>query len=266
MHEPVIGVDVGDLRLRPKESLQRAATLGFRAVQLPVAAGEITPAQLAPSARRHLARFTSGLGLKLCALSAEWPGLRLTDPGSVQERIDRTCHVIDLAADLGAPVVVAGTGALTHPESGEPSPVAIEALARIGDRADLRGVSYALRPTREGGERLLRVLGALSCPSIGVCLDPAAMVMVGQNPFAAVDRLIEFVRLAHVRDATAGSPDGAGQETRMGEGDVDWIGGLAILDAGDAAGPLILRRVSSQNPIRDLTEGRETLRGLLPSR
>ena len=264
MNESIIGVDAGDFGLGSKAALGRAAALDFRAVELPAARGELAPDNLSPSGRRHLARFARGLGLELSALSAELHGLLLTNPRTVQERIERTCQVIDLAADLGVAVVVAGAGALTHPESSEPSPLAVEALVRIGEYADRRGVSYSLRPTREGGERLLRVLDTLRCPSIGICLDPAALVMAGQNPLASVDRLIEHVRMTHVRDATAGMPDCAGQETRLGEGDVDLTGVLAALGAGDYAGPYIVRRTSSSDPTRDLSDARETLRHLLP--
>ena len=42
-----------------------------------------------------------------------------------------------------------------------------------------RGVIYAMRPSRDFGDRLVGVLDALRCPSIHVGLDPAAMVMSG---------------------------------------------------------------------------------------
>jgi sugar phosphate isomerase/epimerase len=138
-----IGVDLDDLRLPTKEAVRAAAHLQFEAVEVPAAAGDATPEGLSSSGRRHFQRFVDGFGLRLASLSADFPGLRLTDPQTAEQRIERTCLAIDLARDLRVPVVTASVGGLTHPESGEPSSVAIESLHRIGERADARGVRFA---------------------------------------------------------------------------------------------------------------------------
>ena len=171
--------------------------------------------------------------MKLTALVGDTPGLRLTDPQTVDRRVELTTQVLALAADLKVPTVTASGGALTHPETEEPSPLAIAALQRIGEFADSCGVFYSLRPSYDSGRRIVRVLDALRCPSIGVCLDPAALVMHGANPLSSIDRFIEQVKLLHVRDATAGLSERTGHETRLGEGEVDLMGLLAVLDAAD---------------------------------
>ena len=191
-------------------------------------------------------------------------GIRLTDPRTVDQRIARTCEVIELARDLGVGVVTASTGALTHPESGEPSPHAIEALHRIGEFADLLGVVFALRPSHDRNDRLARVLDELRCPSIGVCLDPAAIVMTGGDPLAGFEYLADGVRLVHVRDATAGGGDQEGHETALGEGDVDLVGLVSVLDVADYPGPYILRRKDSRDPAGDLAQARDVFARLLP--
>ena len=200
----------------------------------------------------------------MAALRCDMAGIRLTDPRTVDQRIARTCEVIELARDLGVGVVTASTGALTHPETGEPSAQAIDALRRIGEFADARGVSYAIRPTRDGGERLVSVLDALACPAISVCLDPAELAMNGTNPMSGIERFVERVSLMHVRDGTVGRADGAGHETPLGEGDVDMVGLLAVLSAADYTGPYILRTVDSQNPAADIEKARTVFGGWLP--
>lgn len=264
MERPEIGVDVGDFRLAPKDALRQAADLNFRAIELPTVNGDLAPRNLSSSGRRHLARLVGGLGLRLVAVRCDIAGTRLTDPRTVDERIARTCEVIELAKDLGVDVVTASTGALTHPETGDPSSHAIDALRRIGEFAEVRGVSYAIRPTRDGGDRLVSVLDELACPAISVCLDPAELLMNGANPLSGIERYIEQVRLMHARDGTAGRADGAGRETPLGEGDVDMIGVLAVLSAAEYPGPYILRRVDSQNPVVDIERARGILAGWLP--
>jgi len=264
MSVPEIGVDVDDLRLQPKDGLRKASELGFRAIELATVSGDLEPSSLSASGRRHLARHADGLGLRMAALTADMPRLRLTDPRTVDERVERTCRVIQLARDLRVPVVSASASALTDPQTAEPSPAAVAALERIGEFADSLGIVYALRPAHDDGARLAGLLGELGCPSIRICLDPAAMVMVGVNPLSVIQRLPGQIALAHARDGTAGLADRAGRETPLGEGEVDLPGVLALLDAAEYAGPYILRRTDSPNPVSDLTSAHNVLKRLLP--
>src|ERR1700752_3198759 len=99
-----LGVDLQDLRLPVKDGIRAASELGFQDVELAAATGEITPAELSASGRRHVQRLVSGAGLGIAALTADIPGTRLTDPRTVDERVSRTCQIIDLARDLGVTV------------------------------------------------------------------------------------------------------------------------------------------------------------------
>ena len=172
---------------------------------------------------------------------------------------------IIIDTDIGDDIVTvtASVGALTHPDTGEPSPGAIQALSCIGEFADSRGVRYALRPSHDSGERIVRVLEALRCPSIGICLDPAAMVMAGANPVASIEQYVGQVILMHARDGTSGLAEHSGRETPLGEGDVDLPGLLAVLEVAEYRGPYVLRRTDSQNPAADLAAAREHLKRLL---
>ena len=226
-------------------------------------AGEVAPENLTSSGRRHLLRFVDGLGLRLVSLVADVPGLRLTNPGTADERVERTCRIIELAADLKVPVVTASVGAITHPERGDPSPVAIEALCRIGEFADSRGVAYAMRPSSDAGKRLVSVLDAVGCPALGVGLDPAAMVMRGANPLAEIERFLGQVVLVHARDGTVGQAESAGHEAGLGEGDVDWVGVLETLTEAEYRGSYVLRRTDSIDPVGDIQQARDVLRRIL---
>jgi sugar phosphate isomerase/epimerase len=137
-------------------------------------------------------------------------------------------------------------------------------LSHIGEYADSRGVVYCIRPSLDSGARLAGVLDAVHCPALRVCLDPAAMVMQGVNPLASVEQWIEHTVMLHARDGTAGLDEHAGHETLLGQGDVDLIGVLAVLDTADVPGPYILRRTDATSPIADLADARDTLEKLLP--
>ncbi|UCE61462.1 MAG: sugar phosphate isomerase/epimerase [Phycisphaerales bacterium] len=263
MSEPTIGVDVDDLRLGVKSGLRTASALEFRSVELATVAGEVAPANLSSSGRRHLSHFVKSLGLELSSLTADIPGLRIADPSTVGERVERTCQIIELAADLNVPVVSASLGAITHPDTQEPSPHALDALRRIGEFADSRGRVYALRPSVDSCDQLAGVLDLLNCPALGVSFDPAGMIMVGTNPFSSIERLIEQIAVIQARDGTVGGTERTGHETPLGEGDVDWESVLAVLRAAEYDSPLVLRRTDSQRPIEDIQRARDVLTRML---
>jgi sugar phosphate isomerase/epimerase len=255
-----LGLDVNDLRLPIKEGLRVASDLRFRAVEIGAAEGEASPAALSVSGRRHLARYVNGLGLELASLTADFPQLRLTDPRGVQERVERTRDVLQLARDAGAPIVTAAIGAMTHPESGEPSPLAVEALSRIGEFAESRGVIFAVRPSYDTAERLAGVFKAVGCPALRIGLDPAAMIISGANPLSLMLRFADQISLVHARDGTAGASDRIGQETALGEGDVDFAALCGALREIEFAGASIIRRTSARITPDDLTASAEYLR------
>ncbi len=263
MTAPQLGIDLQDLRTDAKSALRQAAQMEFRAVELPAAEGETTPQTLSPSGRRHLQRLVADLGLNMSALSADFPGLRLSDSRAIDERVERTCAILDLAADMSVPVVTSGVGALTHPQTGEPSDVAVSALRRIGEFADSRDRVFAIRPSHDTVERLSAVLAAVGCPWIRIGLDPAAMLMSGINPLATMQQMGQQVSLVHIRDGVPGHPDHPGQETRLGEGEVDFRGLLSSLNDWEYSGPLILRRTDSAAPAADLASAREFLRRMM---
>ena len=118
-----IGVGVDDFRLPVKEGLERAARLGFNAVELAAAVGEVSPANLSESGRRHLARLCGNLGLATAALTADPGGPGLSDAATVDARVELTGRVLALAADLHVPVVCADVGRMVDPNTGEPDPV-----------------------------------------------------------------------------------------------------------------------------------------------
>lgn len=240
-----------------------ASELEFRSVEIATVKGDVAAGNLGPSARRHLARYVDGLGLRLAALVADLPGLHFTDPATVDERVAQTSEVIGLASELRVPVVTASVGALIDRESGEPSATALEALRRVGEFADLRGVHFALRFSSDDGDRIARVLGELSCPSIRVCLDPASMVMHGVNPLRSIERYIEQIVLFHARDGRVGSAEHGGTETPLGEGDVDLVGVLAALGSSDYHAPHIVCRTGATHPQADIVTARHVLSKLM---
>ncbi|MFQ5589915.1 MAG: sugar phosphate isomerase/epimerase family protein [Phycisphaerae bacterium] len=260
---PLVGINIDDVRRGIKPGLRLASSLGFPVVELTTVAGDLAPSNLSLSGRRHLRRIVDGLGLQLASLAADFPQLRFSDPRTVGERVERSCEVIELAADLKVPVVTASAGRLTVPNTREPSPLVLEALRRIGEFADSRGTIFGIRPSYDGGDRLVGVMDNLACPFVGVGLDPAALVMTGADPLERIERFVEQIVAVQARDGTVGGGELAGHETPLGDGDVDWPTLLAVLRAAEYRRPFIVRRTGSANPGPDLLAACDALKRML---
>lgn len=259
-----LGVDIDDLALPTKAALRKAAELDLRAVEMAPVSGEVAAWNLSHTGRRHLSRFAGSLGLRFASLVADVPGLRLSNPNTADEQVHRAVSVVDMAASIDVPTVTISLGGPMPGDEKESLSDALDALARIGDAAESRGRILAVRPVGVAGDDLADILDNINCPAIKVCLDPAALVMAGCSPLASPERLAERIALVHARDGTAGLGAASGHEVRFGEGDVDFVGLLALLDSADYRAPYILRRRNSQEPVADIASTRDAMKRLFP--
>jgi sugar phosphate isomerase/epimerase len=124
-------------------------------------------------------------------------------------------------------------------------------------------VSFALETGPDAPGELATMLAGMSCPSLRVCVDPAALVQFGYDPSEAISQLAEIIGLSRVSDATAGRSNHPGTETALGRGQLDLPGYLAQLAGADYDGPLILRRRESLQPARELQDGLSLLQRML---
>lgn len=258
-----VGVAVDDFGLPVKDGLQRAAHLGFRAVEIGATTGDVQPEQLSESGRRHLVRYLNNLGLAGAALSAEPGGPGLADPGVVDARVNQTRKIIELAAELGFRVVTAEVGRLVDPETDEILPIARDALQALGNHADRVGTFLAIQTGVDAPGKLYDALAAICSPSLQVCLDPAQLARSGHDPVAAIGPLANEIALSHFGDATLGGPASPGLETALGRGSIDLAALVAGLSDAGYSGPLILRRRDAHDPIRDLAAGIELVKSIL---
>ena len=256
MKRSLLGVGVGDLRLPVKQALRRAAQMGFGVVELPAAGGETTSDTLSGTGRRDLARLVRSLGLRIAALDGDLGSRALADPKNVEQHIDRTKSILELAADMDVPIVAASIAAGDDEADDPPS---IDVLREIAAHADRTGTIFAVRTGWRSAQQLADLIKRVDCDSMCVCVDPASLLMNGEAPIEAIGHLAEQVCLSYARDAIAASTDGAAREMPLGQGQVDLPAYLAALDAAGYHGPHIVRRLESQRPIDDIMQAKSLL-------
>lgn len=265
MQRNLIGLATDDLRLPVKAGLRQALDLGFGAVEIGAASDEVNPRTLSASGRRHLGLHVRNLGLALAALGADPANARRLDEGNIDERAARARAVLEMAGDAGAPAVTLALGPLIDPATGQPFGPVREILDFLADRADRVGVTLALRSAGDDPRQVAKLLSAIACPALRICVDPASLVIAGHDPAETVVALAGHVGLSHAHDASRAAALGGGQETVLGRGEVDFAGYLRALDEAGYAGPHIVRRTDSVNPVADLAASKEFVESLTRS-
>lgn len=169
----------------------------------------------------------------------------LMDPSAAgrERRVDHYRRSIDLAADLGAPIVSIWSGAAYEARSGDAPDAdrdAVEplwerlatSLVPVLDHARARSVRVAFEPEpgmfveRPAGYlELVRRLGARG-GELGLTLDLGHLVVTGDVPVGArIRALAPHLVHVHVDDAKAG----VHEHLQLGQGELDLAGALAAL-------------------------------------
>ncbi len=261
MNRPDVGVVVDGFGQPVKQALQSASQLQFRRVELPVVGTEVDPAQLSRSGRRHLAHYVRGLGLSLEALGADLGGGRLTDASHLERGLDKTRSAMELAAELHVPIVTSHLGLVT--EDALRQGYLREALSMLAEASDRTGIGLAFETGGAEPVVLRSLLKEIDSPTVGVCYDPASLLIDGIDPMDSVETFADRILIARARDAVAGLGQRSGREAAIGQGQVDFAELFANLDqAGYRQGPMI-RRTDALHPREEIARAKAYLESIM---
>jgi sugar phosphate isomerase/epimerase len=170
-----------------RQLLRSAASAGAQGVVLE-ATGDLSPDRLGETGRRELRHLLRSIELGLAALAL--PTRRsFDDLADFDERVARIDRAMRLAFELGTSVVLLRPGQVPAEEREKEREAFLHALGMLARRADHRGVRIGLELEIPSPSSLLEVLHALDQPTLGVSLDPVALLALHQDP-PAVMRLL----------------------------------------------------------------------------
>jgi sugar phosphate isomerase/epimerase len=210
----------------PRAPIEWAAAAGLRSVRLD--AGALRARDLDRSARRDLASLLRRLGLACPGLDLWIPAPHFADPA----RADRAAEALTGASELAGDLRTLAAGqrisiAVTFPQAGA------DALIRqVAGKAESFGCVIADH-SFPGSPSALS-LAAQPGSSIGIGLDPAAILMSGGDPAAEASRAGHALAAARLSDASAIG------RTTPGEGRLDELAYLVALAAAGYAGEVAL--------------------------
>ncbi|MBC7093088.1 sugar phosphate isomerase/epimerase [Candidatus Bipolaricaulota bacterium] len=229
--------------------LALAADLGLGGVELRADPGMAHADDLGPVDRRRLREAARDAGLWL-TVHVPIYGVNLVSPirSLAAASLAEAVATVDLAADLGAGLVVVHPGGI--PEDYAALDGEYErawrrfmfALALLVPHAGRRGVRTALENKQQGRDRDLvltleeHVRALAPFPELGACLDFGHLHTVGGDPRAFVAALGNRLIHVHLHDN-----HGQGDEhLPLGHGDAPWAEALAALSDHGYTGCVVL--------------------------
>lgn len=280
-----IGVIVDSFRLPLREGLKKAKEIGAEGVQMYAVAGEMAPENLSADQRKELKSFIADLGLEISALVGDLGGHGLSVAEENVINIPRSKEIMDLAVDLGVPVVTTHIGVV--PKDGPANPryaVMQTACRELAEYGDSVGATFAIETGPETCADLKAFIDSLGARGVRVNLDPANLVMVtGDDPVAGTRALGDLIVHTHAKDGVMKkqtdpqiiydffAEGGIGDlrlsdyflETPLGEGDVDFPGWLAALRDIGFDGFLTIEREVGDDPETDIRKAVAFLKELM---
>jgi sugar phosphate isomerase/epimerase len=261
MNRLKLGIRLESLGLPLRRALGEATRLEVAGVQVD-AAGELSPNRLSQSGRRDFRNLLRAHNVALTALGA--PLRRGLDvPQDQQPRLEHLRKVMSLAYDLGTRAVVVQAGRIPEKDNDPRGPVLDESLLDLARHGDRTGTVLALETGLESGELLASYLQRFDTDGLGVNLDPANLLMNGFDPTAAARAMSGRIVHAHAKDARRASASRAAQEVPLGQGDIEWMEFLAVLEEIEYRGWLTIERESGDDRLGDVAAGVAFLRRLV---
>lgn len=256
-----LGVVLDSFRQPPKEALESAAALGFRQIEMSAVSGPVDPTELTGTGRRHLLRYVGGLGLRLAALGGDLGGSRFAESSRVEQRLEKLRSIVEMAADLRVPVVTTHLGRVD--EQILQRGYLLEVIDQLATLSDRTGTYIAFETGGANPALLSQVLNQIGAGTLGVCYDPASLLIDGFDALEGIGPLANTILIARARDALAGSARQPGREVPLGSGQIDFAGYLAALDQAGYRSVPFVRRTDPEHPAEELADAKRRLEQLL---
>ncbi len=216
-----------------------------------------------------LARRFAEAGIRITVVFAGFDGESYADIPTVvetiglvpkatrNERIVELKSIIDFTNALGCDATGLHIGFVPHDENHGDFQDLVTATQDVCDFAKQRGIHIHLETGQEPADVLLRFLDAVDRENLWVNFDPANMILYGcGEPIEALQAIRARVRSVHCKDAKWSDQPGKtwGEETPLGQGDVDFEAFFRTLKNIHYSGPLTIERELSEEPERQKEE------------
>jgi len=241
-----------------RKALETAARLGATAVELD-ARNQIHPSQLSGTGLRQLRKILDDVNLKVCSLRFQ-TRRGYDNPQDLDRRVEATKAAMQLAYQLGSPVVVNSIGTIAEQDEdpGRASMKSVlEDLGRYGARV---GAFFAAETGSNSGETLAKFLGDSPDSFIAVAFNPGQLIINRHDVSEAVTALKDRIQLVCAVDGVLDLAAGRGISVPLGQGTADFPQLIGQLEDVQYRGRYLVGRHDST--MAELQQGIEYLRNL----
>ena len=160
------------------------------------------------------------------------------------ERVEKTLKIAEFAHKIGVARVAAHIGFVPEDHSDPLYAPMVKVTQQICNALAARGQVFALETGQETAHGLKRFIEDVKRENLKVNFDPANMILYGNDqPISALDVLMPWIDGVHCKDGRWPTQEGQlGEETPLGEGDVDLRAWLKRLLELGYRGPLTIER------------------------
>ena len=260
MPELKIGLQLGGLRLPFRKAIEFASRIGVRAVEIDVRQ-HLPLTDLTQTALRQLRKTLDDANLRVCALSFQTrSGYNI--PDRLQERIEATKRVMDLAYKLGTNVVVNQIGHIPEEAAGPHWDLLVEVMADLGQHAHHCGAFLAAETGSEDSTLLAKLIDAAPEGAMAVTLNPGNLIVNAFSPREAIERLGPHILYVRAKDAVRDLAQGRGLEVELGRGTADFPELIGRLEEHLYRGYYTVARDNASNPTAEMAAAVEYLRNI----
>jgi L-ribulose-5-phosphate 3-epimerase len=265
-----IGVALWSLGKTPTEaelrrSLETTIEIGLNGVQ-PWCVGEdcvLDPDRCTGSQRRAMRELIASYGLQISGFCAQLTGPShfggLDEEEGLAPRVEKTKRALELAAEMGAPVVTTHPGAIPEDRSAPAYQTLLRAITEIARHGERCGGIFCIETGQETAEVLKSFLETIGSPNLKVNYDPANMLRHGT--VEGVHTLAPWIVHTHAKDN-----DPETRQATLGVGRVPWGPYLAALKEIGYDGWYAIEDETGKDVVNSLKQGRVFLEKALAER
>ena len=213
-----------------EETARNARTYGYAGVDLRLIDGEVISLDAVRANRERLRALFPPAELPIPVLATS---VRLANPDPAVRRgsQDEVAHWIDLAADLGVPVIRVFGGVLPEGLDLDAAMQAVaESLAWIAPRAEAAGVAVGLETHDDfsSARSLARVMAQVASRGVGAVWDMFHTARMGESPAEVLGLVGARLLNVHLKDARRAGD--SWQLVLLGDGELPVKEALRLLE------------------------------------
>lgn len=243
-----LAVPTAIFRTSLRSAIPRAAMLHVAGVQFDLR-HEVQADEFGETACRQLRHLVAEHQMRVAAATFPTSGT-LAQADRLDARVTAIRQALEVARRIGARELTVRLGAIPDDATSREYERLCDVVIDLARHADRVGTRLALGTLGNPVSALRSFMAPLSAAATGLDFDPAGFVFAGECPVNALRELHDVVVHLQVRDGER-TASGAGVETAVGQGGVDWDSLLATTTEMTYQGWMTVRRTGGDTPLDD---------------